>query len=150
MKTPPILENASRFPADPYRIVRLALGIILLWGSGLAVGGWSANLALEAAHAGRTIPWAPWLLTFSLIVSGMLSVVYGVFFRPRAVEINDFEVALIRWDGKWKSIRRDDVKSVDASRSRVILNGGNSRVEIGRMFTGWEKLKQGLLEWDRR
>lgn len=150
MKTPPILENASQFPADPYRTVLLALGIILLWGSGLVVGGWSANLALAAAHAGRTIPWAPWLMAFLLIVSGMLSVVYGMFFRPRAVEINDEEVAFIRWDGKGKSIRRDEIKSVEASRSRIILHGANSRLEIGRIFTGWENLKKDLMKWNGR
>lgn len=150
MKTPPILEKATQFPADPFRTVLLGLGIALLWGSGLVVGGWSANLGLAAAHAGRAIPWAPWLLAFLLVVSGMLSVVYGVFFRARAVEINEEEVALIRWDGKGKSIRRDEIKSVEAGRSRIILHGADSRMEIGRIFTGWENLKKTLMERNGR
>lgn len=144
---PQFLDGGRRFPLDPYRILLLALGVALLWGLGLAAGGWSATLSLEAARAGRSIPWAPWLAACALVVSGMLAVVYGFFFRPRAVEIGEEEVALIMWDGKGKSRRRGEVKRVEVRGSRIVLRGEGGDMAIPGIFLDTDELAGMLRLW---
>jgi len=141
------LAGGSRFPASSGRIILLAFFISLLYGAGLAAGGWAATLSLAAVRAGRDVPWMPWLLAFAFMVSGMLAVVYGFFFRPRALEISADEVALVRWDGKGRSMRRDEVTAVRPGRSRIVLEGGGRRLAIAPIFSRWEAIGAELAKW---
>jgi hypothetical protein len=77
-------------------------------------------------------------------------VVYGFFFRPRAVEINAEEVALVRWDGKHRSIRRDEVREVDAGGSRIVLRGTGKALVIAPIFSGLEALRAEISAWRPR
>lgn len=141
------LPGGSRFPASSGRILLLAFLVSLLYGAGLAAGGWAATLSLAAVRAGREVPWAPWLLAFACMVSGMLSVVYGFFFRPRALEISAEEVALVRWDGKGRSLRKDEVTAVKPGRFRIVLESGRGRLDIPPIFSGWEEIREKLGKW---
>lgn len=147
MRPPHVLAHSRRFPASTFRIALLGIGISLLYLAGLAAGGFAGQLSLEAVRGSRGIPVLPWVAAFVFMVSGMLSAVYGFFFRPRAVEINAEEVAVIRWDGKGPSIRRDEVVSVDASFSRITLRGGGRTLSLARIYSDWDGLSAALRAW---
>lgn len=142
-----ILAGGRRYPASSSRILLLAIGILFLYAAGLGSGGWAATLSLAEVRAGREVPVLPWLAALVFMVSGMLSVVYGFFFRPRAVEVNDEEVAFVKWDGKAKSLRRDEVKAVRESGGRLILEGEGKSLVIRSHFEGWDALQADLARW---
>jgi hypothetical protein len=143
------LPGGSRYPASTGRILLLALFVSFLYAAGLGAGGWAATVSLAAVRAGGDVPWAPWLLAFVFMVSGMLAVVYGFFFRPRALEISPEEVALVRWDGKGRSMRRAEVTSVRPGRSRIVLEGSGKRLAIAPIFSQWEAIGAELAKWTR-
>jgi hypothetical protein len=147
MRPPHVLATSRRHPAAASRIALLAFGICLLYGVGLAAGGYAAHLSLEAVRSSRGIPVLPWIVAFAGMVSGMLSVVYGFFFRPRAVEINSEEVAIVRWDGKGPSIRRDEIVSVEAGTSRITLRAPNRTISLAPIYSDWDGLRAALLAW---
>lgn len=150
MKAPHVLPGSRRFAAGSGRIALLGLGTALLYGLGLGSGGWAAHLSLQAVRAGGDVAVLPWLFAFVFMVSGMLAVVYGFFFRPRAVEVTDEEVALVKWDGKGKSLRRDQVAAVDASNSAIVLTGPEGTLRIGRIFEDWQGIRDILQAWAPR
>lgn len=147
MRPPHVLADSRRFPATVPRIALLGIGTCLLYGAGLAAGGYAAHLSLEAVRGTQSVPILPWVAAFVLMVSGMLAVVYGFFFRPRAVEMNAEEVALIKWDGKGPSIRRDQVESVEAGDSRIVLRGRGKALSLGRIYSDWDGLRAALEAW---
>lgn len=147
MKAPHVLPGSRRYSAGAGRIALFGLGTSLLYGLGLGSGGWAAHLSLQAVRAGREVAVVPWILAFVFMVSGMLAVVYGFFFRPRAVEVSDDEVALVKWDGKGKSLRRDQVASVKASGSSIVLSGPAGSLRIGRIYEDWQGMRESLQAW---
>lgn len=147
MRPPHVLSDSRRFPATVLRIALLALGTCLLYGAGLAAGGYAAHLSLQAVRGTESVPILPWVAAFVLMVSGMLAVVYGFFFRPRAVEVNQDEVALIKWDGKGRSLRRDEVESVESGRSRITLRAGSKTFSLSRIYSDWDGLRATLQSW---
>jgi hypothetical protein len=144
---PQILMSGRRFPASSGRIVLLAGFIFILYAAGLGFGGWAATVSLAAVRSGREVPWAPWLLAFLFMVSGMLFVVYGFFFRPRAVEIDNEEVSLVKWDGKGNFMRREELQSVKGGSSRILLRSHDTELSIPRIFTDWNTLCGQLESW---
>lgn len=144
-----MLPDGRRYPVASGRIVLLACFACTLYALGLASGGWAATRALAAVRTGLPVPWAPWLLAFIFIVSGMLTVVYGFFFRPRAVEVNAEEVALVKWDGKGATLRRAEVQSVDPAGSRIVLKGSGKSLAIAPIFQDWNRLREELSGWAR-
>lgn len=143
------LPGSTRFGLDPFRLIGLALVVIGVYGAGIVAGGWAGHASLAAARAGQSIPATPWVIAFAFVILGMLGVVYGFFLRPRALEINEEEVALINWDGKGRSLRRDDLVSIEAAAARIVLKGRNGDLIIPRLFHGWDALRSRLQAWAR-
>jgi hypothetical protein len=147
MRQPHVLDGSRRFPASTARIALLGLFTSLLYLAGLATGGYAGHLSLEAVRASQSVPILPWVAAFAFMVSGMLAVVYGFFFRPRAVEINSEEMALVRWDGKGPSIRRVEVGSVEAGPYRITLRAGSRTLSLTRIYSDWDGLREALRAW---
>jgi hypothetical protein len=143
------LPGSTRFGLDPFRLVGLALVVMGIYGAGILAGGMAGHSSLAAARTGQGIPVLPWLLAFAFVILGMLGVVYGFFLRPRALEINEEEVALIKWDGKGPSMRRENLLSIESAASRIVLKGKGGDLVIPRLFQGWDALRTRLQAWAR-
>jgi hypothetical protein len=144
--TEPVAEG-KRFKADPFRIAVFGIFACGVYGSGIVSVVCSAFLTIRAAHAGLPVPILPWAVSFVLIVSGMLAVIYGFFFRPREARLSESQVAVVFWDGNGKVMDRDKVESMDVGSSRIVLKGAGKRLVVGKMFSDWKRLSGELGAW---
>ena len=144
--TEPVAEG-KRFKADTTRIAVFAVFACGIYGSGILMVMYAAYLTIKAAHAGQGAPILPWIASFILVVSGMMAVIYGFFFRPREARLSENQVAVVFWDGNGKVMDRAQVESMDVGRSRIVLKGAGKRVVVGRMYSGWDALRGELATW---
>src|SRR5688500_3920839 len=108
-------KNEQKFLPETKRTVLLALGVGALYGVGIVSAAVAAKITIDATHAGQAdMPYIPWAFAYVFIISGMLAVVYGFFFRPRALSITPERVALLKWDGEGKSMRKDELEGIEA------------------------------------
>ncbi|MDB5104943.1 MAG: hypothetical protein JWP91_2632 [Fibrobacteres bacterium] len=142
----PVYEG-KRFKADPVRIAIVAVTACGIYGSGIIMVVYAAYLTIRAVHAGQSAPVLPWAVAFVLVVSGMLGVIYGFFFRPREARLSENQIALVFWDGNGKVMDRDKVESVDVGASRIVLKSGGKRMVVGKMFSEWKALRGELGAW---
>jgi hypothetical protein len=141
------VADGRRFKADPLRIAVFAIFACGIYGGGIVTVVAAAHSTVVAVHAGRSIPVLPWIAAFILVVSGMLSVIYGFFFRPRECRLNGNQVAIVFWDGNGKVMDRKQVESVRVGFSRIVLKGGGKRLVVGRMYSDWKTLREELGAW---
>lgn len=141
------VADGKRFKPDAYRITILAIIASGIYGSGILVAMWAANLSIKAAHAGAPIALWPWFLALGFVVAGILSVIYGFFFRPRELRLSETQVAVVYWDGNGKKIRRDQVRQVDAGRRRIVLRGPDKTLVVTRIFRDWDRIRAELAQW---
>lgn len=141
------VSDGKRFKADPLHIAAFALFTGAVYGSGILTVIYAAYLTIQAVHASRGIPVLPWIAAFTLVVSGIMSVVYGFFFRPRECRLNGSQVAVVYWDGNGKVMSRDQLESIDVGKSRIVLTGGGKRVVVARIYSGWKQLREELRSW---
>lgn len=141
------VADGKRYKIDSFRVTVLAIVACGVYGSGILMVMWSAWKSVQAAHASLPIPVLPWVCSFVLVVSGMLSVIYGFFFRPRELRISDTQVAVVYWDGNGKKMDRSQVESVAAGRSRIVLKGKGRKLVVGRIFLGWNLILAELGSW---
>jgi hypothetical protein len=134
---------------DSFRIVLLAMLAAGIYGAGILAAIWAGRLTVHAAHASRSIPGWPWAITFVLVVGGMLTVIYGFFFRPRELRLAADRMALVLWDGNGKSIRRDEVRKVEAGPWRIVLRGEGRTLVVRRIFRDWDAIRAELEGWGR-
>lgn len=139
--------GARVFPASPIRIILLAAVVVAIYGGGITAAVWAGYETVEAAHSGGGIPVFAWCCAFFLIISGMLSVVYAFFFRPRDARLTDKEVAVFWWHGNGIGMRRDQVESVEVSGSKIKLRGGGETVVIPPIFSNGKALAEELKRW---
>ncbi|MEO6096211.1 MAG: hypothetical protein ABIW76_11105 [Fibrobacteria bacterium] len=144
--TEPVAEG-RKFKADTTRIAILAIGACCVYGGGIISVMLSAYITVKAFHAHQGVPAYPWVISFILVVSGMLSVIYGFFLRPREARLSPTQVAVVFWDGNGKTMDRDKVESMDVGKSRIVLKGGGKRVVVSSMFTEWKTLRAELAAW---
>ncbi len=142
--------NARRFPASPLGIILLALLIISIYGGGISLAVWAGHTTVEAAHRGGEIPVLPWSFAFFFVILGMLSVIYGFFFRPREVRLADSIVGLTWWDGSCKAMTRSQVESVEVKFFQLVLRGGGETLMIPRIFSNWNRLTTELQSWAQK
>jgi hypothetical protein len=141
------VADGRRYKLDSNRITLLAVLASGVYGAGIIMAMWAARLSVAAAHASRPIPAVPWTVAFILVVSGMLAVIYGFFFRPRELRVNGTHAALVYWDGNGKKIARDQVRKVEAGRRRIVLSGSGKRLVIGRIFRDWDAIRAEFSGW---
>jgi hypothetical protein len=110
---------------------------------------WAANLSIKAAHAGAPVAVWPWFVALGFVVAGILSVIYGFFFRPRELRLSETQVAVVYWDGNGKKIRRDQVRQVDAGWRRIVLRGPEKTLVVTRIFRDWERIRAELAQWGK-
>ena len=141
------VSDGERFKPDSSRITALAILSSGTYGTGIITVMWSAHLSVVAAHSSRSIPVWPWAISFILVVGGMLSVIYGFFFRPRELRVSDSQVAVVYWDGNGKKIRREEVRTVEAGRSRIVLRGAEKTLVVPGIFRDWDRIRRELSVW---
>jgi hypothetical protein len=141
------VADGRRFKADPKRIFILAIMACGVYGAGILAVMTAAYQTVKAVHASLPVPVFPWVVAFVLVVSGMLSVIYGFFFRPRECRLNESQVAVVFWDGNGKWIDRKQVETLDVGRSRIVLSGGGKRVVVNRIFSDWKTIRGQLSAW---
>lgn len=143
------VADGKRYKIDSFRVTVLAVAASGVYGSGIIMVMWSAWKSVQAAHASLPIPVLPWAVSFLLVVGGMLSVIYGFFFRPRELRISDTQVALVYWDGNGKKMDRAQVESVEARNGRIVIRGKGARKKlvVGKIFQGWEAILAELGSW---
>lgn len=144
--TEPVADG-KRFKADTTRIAVFAFLACGIYGSGIIMVMYAAYLTIKAAHAGQAVPALPWVASFVLVVSGMMAVIYGFFFRPREARLSESQVAVVFWDGNGKVMDRAQVESMEVGRSRIVLKGAGKRVVVDRMYSGWDALRGELAAW---
>ena len=142
----PVFEG-RRFPADTLRIAVFGVFACGVYGAGFGMVVYAAFLSVRAVHAGQSAPVLPWAAAFVLVVSGMLAVIYGFFFRPREARLSERQVALVFWDGNGKVMDRDQVETVEVRPSRIVLKGGGKRIVVNKMFSDWKRLSGELGAW---
>jgi hypothetical protein len=144
------VADGRRFKADPTRMAVFALLACGVYGAGILTVVLAAWATIKAVHAGLPIPVLPWIAAFILVVSGMLSVIYGFFFRPRECRLSGRQVAVVYWDGNGKLMERDQVESVEVGRSRIVLNGGGRKLIVRRIYSDWRELSGSLGSWNAK
>ena len=142
-----ISPNARRFRPSPFRMAILGLIVASIYGGGIAAAVWAGYETVEAAHAGGEVPVLPWSLAFFFVVSGMLSVIYAFFFRPREVRLTQDMVVILWWDGNGRAVRRDQVEVVKVTGSRIVLHGSGETLKIGPIFSNWKVLGEEIKGW---
>jgi hypothetical protein len=144
-------KDELKFTTEPKRTILLALCISGLYGVGIVSAAIAAKITIDASHAGQTaVPYIPWAFAYVSIIAGMLSVVYGFFFRPRALSIKPDRVAFLKWDGEGKRMAKGELKGFEASAHRIVLKSDTKTLVIGKMFADWEKLRKALETWAGR
>ena len=143
------VADGKRFKPDTVRIIILAIIAGGIYGSGILVAMWAANLSIKAAHAGAPVAVWPWFVALGLVVAGILSVLYGFFFRPRELRLSETQVAVVYWDGNGKKIRRDQVRQVAAGWRRIVLRGPEKTLVVTRIFRDWERIRAELAQWGK-
>lgn len=141
------VADGRRFKADSIRIALLAIVVCGLYGGGIVTVVGASYRSVMAVHAGLAVPVLPWIAAFILVVAGMLSVIYGFFFRPRECRLSATQVAVVYWDGNGKSMDKSQVESVRVGATRIVLKGGGKRLVIGRMYSDWKTLARELGAW---
>ncbi|HKP98024.1 MAG TPA: hypothetical protein VJ385_19990 [Fibrobacteria bacterium] len=141
------VADGKRFKADPLRIAVFAVLACGVYGAGILAVMFAAFSTVKAVHASQGIPVLPWAAAFVLVVSGMLSVIYGFFFRPRECRLSGEQVAIVYWDGNGKVMSRNQLESITVGRSRIVLVGGGKRLVVGRIYSGWKQLSGELGAW---
>ncbi|MEO7424851.1 MAG: hypothetical protein ABI036_06670 [Fibrobacteria bacterium] len=144
------VADGKRFKADPTRMAVFALFACGVYGAGILTVVLAAFASIKAVHAGLPLPVLPWVAAFILVVGGMLSVIYGFFFRPRECRLSGGEVAVVYWDGNGKTMERRQVESVAVERSRIVLHGGGKTLIIRRIYSDWRALSEGLAAWSAK
>jgi len=144
------VPDGRRFGPDPLRIAIFALFACGVYGSGIGAEVWAGYLTMTSMRAGAGLPVLPWVLAFVLVVSGMLAVIYGFFFRPRECRLDGDRVGLVYWDGTGKVMDRSAVESMDLGTFRIILRGGGKKLVVGSMFSDWKSLRGELAAWDTK
>lgn len=144
------VAHGKRFKADPLRIAVMAVFACGIYGSGIAAVFWASYSTINAFHAQQGVPVFPWMVAFVLVVSGMLLVIYGFFFRPREARLSENQVAVVYWDGNGKVMDRKNVESMRVGRSRIVLKGGGKRLVVDSMFSDWPALKRELGGWKQK
>jgi hypothetical protein len=140
--------SGRRFGLEPVRLVLVFMGVAAVYGFGIVSAGFAASRTVRDMRAGVAdihVGW--WLLAFGLVVCGILSIVYAVFFRPRELRVSEDEVRIVGWDGKGPAIARKQLESIHAGSRRVVLLGGGKRLVIGRMFAPWDEVRGELVAW---
>jgi hypothetical protein len=143
------VADGKRFKADSLRITVLAVAACGVYGAGILTVMLAAYFTVKAAHASAPVPVLPWVAAFVLVVSGMLSIIYGFFFRPRELRLSEDQVALVYWDGNGKKMHRNQVETVRAGSARIVLRGGGKTLVVGRIFRDWDRIRAELGAWDR-
>lgn len=141
------VADGKRFKLDSFRVTVLAVLASGVYGTGIIMAMWAAHLSVLAAHAERPVPVWPWALAFVFVVGGMLAVIYGFFFRPRELRISGNQVALVKWDGNGKKIRRDQVQTVETAGRRIILRGAEKSLVVPGIFREWDRIREELAAW---
>ncbi len=141
------VSEGKRFKADPLRIALFAVFACGIYGSGILMVVLAAFQTIKAVHADLSVPVIPWIAAFFLVVSGMLSVIYGFFFRPRECRLSPAKVAVVYWDGNGKVMERAQVESVAIGSMRIVLIGGGKKLVVGRIYSDWKELKGALGSW---
>jgi hypothetical protein len=144
--TEPVAEG-RKFKADTTRIAILAVFACGVYGGGILTVMIAAWATVKSYHAHQGVPAMPWVAAFVLVVAGMLSVIYGFFFRPREARLSPTQVAVVYWDGNGKTMDRDKVESMDVGKSRIVLKGGGKRLVVSNMFAEWKTLREELAAW---
>ena len=144
------VADGTRYKADSKRITLLAVMVCAVYGSGIIMVMFSAYWSVNAAHASAPIPALPWAVAFVLVVSGMLSIIYGFFFRPRELRISPDQVAVVYWDGNGKKMARAQVTAVETGFSRIVLRGEGKRLVVGRIYSDWDRIRAELESWAPR
>jgi hypothetical protein len=142
------VPDGRRFGADPLRIALFAMFACGVYGGGIAAVVWAAFLTMSSMRAGTGLPVLPWALAFVLVVSGMLAVIYGFFFRPRECRFDGSRIGLVYWDGNGKVMEKGAVESMEMGASRIVLRGGGKKLVVGSMFSDWKSLRGELAAWD--
>jgi hypothetical protein len=143
------VADGKRFKLDSTRITVLAILASGVYGTGIIVAMWAAHLSVVAAHADHPIPAWPWAIAFVFVVGGMLTVIYGFFFRPRELRVSETQVALVNWDGNGKKIRRDQVQAVEAGPRRILLRGAEKSLVVPGIFREWDRIREELSAWGK-
>lgn len=141
------VPDGKRFKADTMRIALFGLFACGVYGGGIATVVWAAYVTNTAMRDTGSMPVLPWVAAFIMVISGMLTVVYGFFFRPRECRISENEVGLVFWDGRGKVMDRRKLDSVEVGASRIVLRGGGKRLVVGSMFADWKTLRTQLAAW---
>lgn len=141
------VADGKCYKIDSLRVTVLAVIACGLYASGILMVMWSAWKTVQSAHASLPIPVLPWVYSFVLVVSGMLSIIYGFFFRPRELRISDTQVAVVYWDGNGKKMDRSQVESVAAGRGRIVLKGKGKKLVVGKIYMEWDRITAELGSW---
>jgi hypothetical protein len=141
------VADGKRFKLDSFRITVLAVVASGVYGTGIIMAMWAAHLSIVAAHANRPIPPWPWAIAFVLVVGGMLAVIYGFFFRPRELRLSETQVAVVYWDGNGKKMRRDQIRTVETGRRRIVLRGPEKSLVVPGIFRDWDRIREELSAW---
>jgi hypothetical protein len=141
------VADGKRFKLDSTRITVLAVLASGVYGTGIIMAMWAAHMTVLAAHSDRPLPVWPWASAFVFVVGGMLTVIYGFFFRPRELRVSETQVALVNWDGNGKQIRRDQVQAVETGPRRILLRGAEKSLVVPGIFREWDQIRAELTAW---
>lgn len=139
--------NGKKYPADHLRILMVATLACGLYGAGIGAVVWASWATIKAGHAVQSTPLFPWVVAFGLLVTGMLAIIYGFFFRPREARLSKTQIAIVFWDGNGKMMERSKVESIVVSPSRIVLKGGGKKVVVHKIFSNWAELSAELAAW---
>jgi hypothetical protein len=142
-----IAPDARRFLPSPIRMAILGLVVVAIYGGGILSAVWAGHMTVKVTHSGGELPILPWLSAFLFVITGMLSVIYAFFFRPREVRLTDSAVAMLWWDGNGKVMKREAIESVRISGSKITLTGGGETLTIPPIFLNAKVLGERLKTW---
>ena len=142
-----IAPDAKRFLLSPIRTALLGLVVVAIYGGGILSAVWAGQLTVKVTHSGGELPILPWLSAFLFVITGMLSVIYAFFFRPREVRLTDTAVAMLWWDGNGKTMKREVIETVRVSGSKITLTGGGETLIIPPIFLNAKVLGEQLKSW---
>lgn len=145
-----IAADARRFKPSVIRMALLGMVVCGIYGGGILSAVWAGHTTVEVAHSGGEIPILPWALAFVFVISGMLSVIYAFFFRPREVRLTDSAVAILWWDGNGKVMERSQVETVVVSGAKIMLRGGGETLVIPPIFFNANQLGDELKTWAKQ
>ncbi len=140
-------ESGVRYKPDSLRVIILGLVVFTIYGGAIAMAVYSGYLTMGAMYSTGSIPVLPWLFAFFLVISGCLSLIYSFFLRPREARVAADEMAIFWWNGKFKSMRREEMESITITNRSVVLKGKGRTVKVNAIFADWDDLRRRLSEW---